>query len=172
MGDDQRRLVVFDLDACCWYPEMYMLWGGGAPFKQCGTAPNNTLTDVQNTTCRLLGDVAASWAELHRRVSAGEPIVVGIASRSDEPAWARECLQKFMVADGVSMMDVVGEELCEIHKGSKRTHFAALQKRTGIPFEPCASLTTTCPTSATWEALASTVSTRPTASRGFYSTKA
>ena len=92
MGDDQRRLVVFDLDACCWYPEMYMLWGGGAPFKQCGTAPNNTLTDVQNTTCRLLGDVAASWAELHRRVSAGEPIVVGIASRSDEPAWARECL--------------------------------------------------------------------------------
>ena len=25
---------------CCWEPEMYELWGGGAPFTQEGTAPN------------------------------------------------------------------------------------------------------------------------------------
>lgn len=27
------KLVVFDLDGCVWYPEMYMLWGGGSPFQ-------------------------------------------------------------------------------------------------------------------------------------------
>eukprot|EP00658_Telonema_sp_P-2_P070902 TRINITY_DN6026_c0_g2_i2.p2 TRINITY_DN6026_c0_g2~~TRINITY_DN6026_c0_g2_i2.p2 ORF type:complete len:184 (-),score=40.00 TRINITY_DN6026_c0_g2_i2:451-1002(-) len=36
------RAVVFDLDACCWDPEMYQLWGGGAPFKH---NRDNTLTD-------------------------------------------------------------------------------------------------------------------------------
>ena len=25
---------------CCWEPEIYELWGGGAPFTQEGTAPN------------------------------------------------------------------------------------------------------------------------------------
>ena len=27
------KVVVFDLDGCVWDPEMYQLWGGGAPFK-------------------------------------------------------------------------------------------------------------------------------------------
>ena len=27
------KAVVFDLDGCLWYPDMYMLWGGGAPFR-------------------------------------------------------------------------------------------------------------------------------------------
>ena len=27
------KVFVFDLDGCCWDPEMYELWGGGAPFK-------------------------------------------------------------------------------------------------------------------------------------------
>ena len=27
------RLVVFDLDACCWYPEMYMV-RRGPPFEK------------------------------------------------------------------------------------------------------------------------------------------
>ena len=127
-------LVVFDLDACCWYPEMYMLWGGGAPFQQESKAPNNALTDSNNTRVHLLGDVAACWADLDKRMKAGEPLLVGIASRSDEPSWARECLQKFYVADGVTMMDVVTPERCFIHKGSKRTHFQELQKKTNIPF--------------------------------------
>ena len=127
-------MVVYDLDACCWYPEMYMLWGGGGPFKQDGTAPNNVLTDCSGTKVRLLSDVAWSWAEAHRRMKAGQPITVGVASRSDEPSWARECLRKFFISPGVTMMDVVTEERCEIYKGSKRGHFAALQKKTSIPY--------------------------------------
>jgi magnesium-dependent phosphatase 1 len=77
---------VFDLDACCWYPEMYMLFGGGgAPFKKNN---DNTLTDASGAQVRLLGDVAASWAECDARMKAGESLLVGVASRSDEPSWA------------------------------------------------------------------------------------
>ena len=135
-----KSLVVFDLDACCWDPEMYELWGGGAPFTQLSTEPNNKLKDTRGTTCRLLADTAACMAELHARMQAGEPLLVGIASRSDEPAWARECLSKFICAPGVSMMDVVNfgvaaEARCQIHKGSKRTHFGELQQATGVPYE-------------------------------------
>ena len=111
-----------------------MLWGGGAPFRQDASTPNNTLTDSQGTRVRQLADVASVFAELHARMKAGEPLLVGVASRSDEPSWARECLRKFVVADGVTMMDVVTESRCEIYKGSKRSHFAALQKKTGVPY--------------------------------------
>ena len=128
-------LVVFDLDACCWSPEMFELWGGGAPFTQESTEPNNTLRDARNTRCRMLGDTAQCWADLHRRMQAGEDLLVCVASRSDEPAWARECLRKFIVAPGVCMMDVVTEGRCEIYKGSKRNHFAALQRKTGVAYE-------------------------------------
>ena len=120
-------LIVFDLDACCWSPEMFELWGGGAPFIQEGTQANNTLRDAKGTRVRMLGNTAQCWADLHWRMQAGEDLLVGVASRSDEPAWARECLKKFIVAPGVSMMDVVTEARCEIYKGSKRSHFAALQ---------------------------------------------
>jgi len=114
---------------------MYQLWGGGAPFQQQSTTPNNKLKDVRGTPVRMLADVSTSFALLHEQMQAGEPLVVGVASRSDEPAWARECLNKFIVKPGVSMMDVVTPERCEIYKGSKRTHFAALQTKTGIPFK-------------------------------------
>lgn len=82
-----------------------MLWGGGAPFKQNGTAPNNTLTDSVGTNVHLMSQVAESWAECHRRAQAGEPLLVGVASRSDEPSWAREA---------------------RIHHSSERAHVAHL----------------------------------------------
>ena len=114
---------------------MYELWGGGAPFTQESVEPNNTLKDNRGTVVRLLSDVAASFADLYRRMEAGEPLLVGIASRSDEPEWARECLRKFLVAEGVCMMDVVTEARCEIYGGSKQKHLKALQRKTSIPFD-------------------------------------
>eukprot|EP01065_Artemidia_motanka_P007069 TRINITY_DN13473_c0_g1_i1.p2 TRINITY_DN13473_c0_g1~~TRINITY_DN13473_c0_g1_i1.p2 ORF type:complete len:125 (+),score=19.29 TRINITY_DN13473_c0_g1_i1:28-402(+) len=58
------RVVVFDLDGCVWYPEMYHLWGGGgAPFKQ---AAGGDLTDNAGTNVRLMGDVRAIMTSLHR----------------------------------------------------------------------------------------------------------
>ena len=34
MGSRLPKAFVFDLDGCCWDPEMYELWGGGSPFKE------------------------------------------------------------------------------------------------------------------------------------------
>eukprot|EP00747_Dinoflagellata_sp_TGD_P207391 gnl/TRDRNA2_/TRDRNA2_80964_c0_seq1.p1 gnl/TRDRNA2_/TRDRNA2_80964_c0~~gnl/TRDRNA2_/TRDRNA2_80964_c0_seq1.p1 ORF type:complete len:205 (+),score=27.93 gnl/TRDRNA2_/TRDRNA2_80964_c0_seq1:43-615(+) len=129
-------LIVFDLDACCWSPEMYELWGGGSPFTQLSTEPNNQLEDRRGTRVRLLADVAQCFAELHRRAAKGEPLLTGIASRCDEPSWGEECLGKFYVAPGVTMIDVVSDKkLCRIHKGSKQTHFEELHRATNIPYE-------------------------------------
>jgi len=111
------------------------LWGGGAPFKQLGDAPNNKLRDSRGTTVQMIGDVAEVLADLHRRQEAGEQLMAAVASRSDEPDWARECLRKFIVLPGLTMMDVMTEKRCEIYKGSKRTHFEALRQKTKIPFD-------------------------------------
>jgi hypothetical protein len=167
MSASAVALVVFDLDACCWYPEMYQLWvrgqianpglrthvhgsrykgatpchsvplratpchqGGGAPFSQEATTPNNTLHDAAGRSVRLLADVALCWADCHERQERGE-VLVCVASRCDEPTWGRECLQKFVIKPGLTMMDVVTEERCEIYGGSKKGHLRALHKKTG-----------------------------------------
>jgi hypothetical protein len=49
-------LVVFDLDACVWLPEMYQLWGGGgAPFSY--RDAENCCVDAAGTPVVLLGAV-------------------------------------------------------------------------------------------------------------------
>jgi magnesium-dependent phosphatase 1 len=83
---------------------------------------------------RLLADVALCWADCHERQERGE-VLVCVASRCDEPTWGRECLQKFVIKPGLTMMDVVTEERCEIYGGSKKGHLRALHKKTGVPFE-------------------------------------
>jgi magnesium-dependent phosphatase 1 len=123
-------MVVFDLDACCWYPEMYQLWGDSPPFTP--TSDPGCLKTARGTDVRLLGDTRQIWRELHE---AG--MTIGVASRSDEPAWARECLQKFAIDDAdTSMWDAAGSgQLVEIYKGSKQGHFRELQRKTSTPFE-------------------------------------
>ena len=55
MGMAQRpAVIIFDLDGCLWDPEMYELWGGGAPFSDNG---DGTLADKAGVTVRLLGAV-------------------------------------------------------------------------------------------------------------------
>ena len=55
--------MVFDLDACCWYPEMYMLWGGGSPFKYDSKSGN--CIDKTGTKVYLLGIVRSLFKDLH-----------------------------------------------------------------------------------------------------------
>ena len=55
------RAVVWDLDGCVWDPEMYQLWGGGAPFTK---KKDGDLIDARGTNVRLLGDVRSIMAEL------------------------------------------------------------------------------------------------------------
>ncbi|KAJ8598884.1 hypothetical protein CTAYLR_009973 [Chrysophaeum taylorii] len=119
------RLVVFDLDACCWFPEMYML-GSGSPFRV--TDDPDVVVSSGGERVRLYSGVRDAWHELR---AAGTP--VGVASRCDVPSWACELLRTYRVGD-TTMADVAGD-LVEIYKGSKKKHFKALGKKTEIPFE-------------------------------------
>ena len=113
---------------------MYQLWGpgGGTPFSYDPTT--NTATDGAGTVCRLLGAVPEIWEALHR-----DPALAGarvaIASRTDEPAWARELLSLLRTSGGTPLMDVVEPGLDIMMKGSKRDHFRLIQQTSGVPFQ-------------------------------------
>ena len=87
------ELIVFDLDNCVWFPEMYQLWGGGAPFKQ---TPDGDLTDRSGERVYLMGDIRNIMNEL-KNDSKYANVEIAIASCCDEPKWAEECLRKFKI---------------------------------------------------------------------------
>ena len=123
------KAVVFDLDGCLWYPDMYMLWGGGAPFKE---AKDGALLDARGQRVTMLGAVPQVLHEL-KTDPRWKGTVVAVASCTDEPDWAQECMRKFRVDGGLSIKDVVTVE--EIHKGNKQGHLRNIAESTGIALE-------------------------------------
>ena len=66
--------------------------------------------------------------------------VVAVASRTDEPSWALECMRKFVVspagsAEEVCIMDCIDERANEINKGNKRGHLQRISDATGVPLD-------------------------------------
>ena len=126
------KAVIFDLDGCLWYPDMYMIWGGGAPFK---VADDGSLLDKKGARVVMLGAVPEILTELNND-PAWSNTVVGIASCTDEPSWAQECLRKFRLADSsLCIKDVITPAAEEIRKANKRTHFKNIAEQTGIALE-------------------------------------
>eukprot|EP00092_Neocalanus_flemingeri_P040299 GFUD01043894.1.p1 GENE.GFUD01043894.1~~GFUD01043894.1.p1 ORF type:complete len:209 (-),score=59.10 GFUD01043894.1:152-715(-) len=122
------KALVFDLDGCCWNPEMYELYGG-APFKE---NKDGTLSDKNGTKVHLLGDVKNILHELKTDPKwAGS--IVAVASTCDEPKWAKECIRKFSVGDGLKMFDVFQEDCTEIYSGCRKdNHMREIAKKSGI----------------------------------------
>ena len=89
MAKKVPKVFVFDLDGCCWDPEMYELWGGGAPFKE---NKDGSLSDKNGTRVQLLGDVKNILHELKTDPKWSDSIVA-VASTCDEPRWAKECIR-------------------------------------------------------------------------------
>eukprot|EP00927_Polykrikos_kofoidii_P028169 TRINITY_DN24632_c0_g2_i1.p1 TRINITY_DN24632_c0_g2~~TRINITY_DN24632_c0_g2_i1.p1 ORF type:complete len:211 (-),score=31.42 TRINITY_DN24632_c0_g2_i1:55-687(-) len=125
------KCVVFDLDGCVWHPDMYMLWnGGGAPFQQ---RPDGTLEDCGGNTVALHSGVRAAMNELVDDEK-WSGVTVAAASCCDEPTWAHECLQKFVLnPQGRTLDDVL--TIKEIHKGSKTGHLTAIAEAVGCSLE-------------------------------------
>ena len=91
------KVVVFDLDGCLWDPEMFMLsWRGGAPFTPDGDA----MVAQSGERVVLLGAARDILRQL-RTTDDWSGTKVAISSRTDEPAWAAELLDKFRVDDMV-----------------------------------------------------------------------
>lgn len=134
------KVLVFDLDGTLWAPEMYELWGGGAPFE--AKDGGRSVTDRAGREVRLLRDTREILEGLlaNEAVASGET-TLGIASTCDEPAWARECLEKIMLqtpsGESVRMGSVFRHN--EIYKArSKKEHFIAIHRASGADFEDMA----------------------------------
>eukprot|EP00929_Paragymnodinium_shiwhaense_P080973 TRINITY_DN42275_c0_g2_i1.p1 TRINITY_DN42275_c0_g2~~TRINITY_DN42275_c0_g2_i1.p1 ORF type:complete len:294 (-),score=46.13 TRINITY_DN42275_c0_g2_i1:45-926(-) len=122
--------VVFDLDGCLWYPDMYMLWGGGAPFE---LLPNGSLLDRAGEPVRLHSGVREVLSELSQE-ERWQGVLVAAASCCDEPKWAYECLSKFPLGeDDKKIGDVISVK--EIYKGSKQNHLRRIADAAGCDFE-------------------------------------
>lgn len=118
------KLIAFDLDGTIWTPDMYQLWGGGAPFKH---APNGKdLVDRIGNPVRLLGVSAEILHELKNNPVL-QHIKVAWVSCTDEPEWANECLHKFTTSHGQPLYQVVDSS--QIFKSNKQKHFQLLQRQ-------------------------------------------
>lgn len=119
------KLVAFDLDGTVWSPDMYMLWGGGAPFSIKDS--KSTLLDSCGTEVRLLGSIGQILEEIHTHEQ-WKGTVISWVSCTDEPSWAQECLKKFELPSSTSPLKSVVENSAEqIFKSNKQTHFQRLK---------------------------------------------
>ena len=106
-----------------------MLWGGGAPFTK---NKDGSLRDKIGQRVVMLGAVPEVLLDLKIN-SDWQDTVVGVASCTDEPSWADECLRLFDVGGGHSIKDCI--EIEEIYKANKRRHLQSISEKTGIALE-------------------------------------
>lgn len=114
----------FYKDGTIWYPDMYMLWGGGSPFKVKGDGKSE-LVDVSNRSVTLLG-VSGSILHQLKHDEKWSNTKVAWVSKTDEPEWALECLQKFRTSGGDPIE--MSAHSSQIYKGDKQSHFRNLKK--------------------------------------------
>jgi len=107
----------------------YMLWGGGAPFR---LSKNGDLVDCRGQNVRMLGAVPQILYEL-KMDSKWESSTVAVASCTDEPSWADECMRKFEIGGGFCIKDAI--QVLEITKGNKQGHLRRISESTGVPLE-------------------------------------
>jgi len=107
------KIIAFDLDGTIWSPEMYELWGGGAPFS---VEEGNILRDRSGTKCRLLGSTADILDECTQAPFADS--IVCWVSCTDEPSWAAECAKKFTTSSGQPLSEVANRKYNKIFKVS------------------------------------------------------
>jgi magnesium-dependent phosphatase 1 len=123
-GVEGLKLVAFDLDGTIWNPEMYQLWGGGPPFN---VVPNtNDLVDRNGTKVKLLGISAEVLHDLRHEPLLGCPKIAWV-SCCDEPAWAEECLTKFVTEPSRLPLCHIAHA-SEIYDANKQAHFKSLRE--------------------------------------------
>lgn len=140
--NEMPKVVIFDLDGCLWSPEMYeinfFMGARGSPFSRDPTDTLNLLTEGGESV-KLLGDVRDVMQILYTQEEFNN-VKIGISSRTDEPEWARELLQKFIIPLNsdeereVSLAKVFNGPI-EIAKDSKVDHFHRICSQTDVRLE-------------------------------------
>jgi len=159
------KLAVFDLDYTIWRPEMYQIRGPPkltpiesrkltrrddydlsttlVALKEVQTTREGMmLTDRGGVPIRVFDGAAHALREINRMRRKGSDIRAAIASRTDEPRWARICLEHMAIHDDeedgetlTALKDCFEDRLIEISYGSKVGHLERLHRKTGIPYE-------------------------------------
>lgn len=117
MSESAYKLIVFDLD--------FTLWDAGGVWCDCLKPPFRRelerVVDRNNAHVRLYDDV--HWALDHIDQLG---IDLGLASRTEQPTWARELLMLLGIRERFAWE--------EIYPSSKVRHFKALSEKTGYEF--------------------------------------
>ena len=126
------KVLVFDLDGCVWWPEMYHLWGGGgSPFTP---TSNGNVKDRSNATVKVMADLREILLDIKTDTNWNET-KIAVASSCDEPSWARECIRLIGIGDKFKLKDIFDPNLTEIYKGSKSGHLKEISKKSGCALE-------------------------------------
>ncbi|KAF2724821.1 magnesium-dependent phosphatase-1 [Polychaeton citri CBS 116435] len=119
------KMIVFDLDYTLW--PFWVDTHVSAPLRR--TANGLTVKDSYGGSFGFYTDVAGVLAAIRDK-----DIKVGAASRTCAPELAREMLS-YLTIPGEGCKALSMFDFLEIYPGSKTTHFAKLQKSSGIAYE-------------------------------------
>ena len=124
-------LIVFDLDACLWSPEMYELdnaptkWDSKRGGVKAGSDTVTLYPGARDTLMRLLTDPTFQECK------------IAAASSTTEPAYAKTCLEQTPIDLSGERTETMGDliKYRQIYPGSKgRSHFPKLLEQTGVPY--------------------------------------
>ena len=121
------KLVCFDLDGCCWEPEMYMC--AGPPFKK---DKNNKVYCSDGEEIELLGDTKDILNEL-ATAEHFKNTKVAYVSRTRYISGLATCLQLIDINNAINMNQIA--QYKEIYPKNKQIHFNKLQQLTNIDFK-------------------------------------
>lgn len=117
MGATEYKLVVFDLD--------FTVWDAGGVWCDCLRPPfrlrDGRVCDARGAVVRVYDGVRWALEFLEER-----GVEVAVASRTEQPAWARELL------DLLGLRERFAFE--EIYPSSKVRHFSALKEKSGYAY--------------------------------------
>lgn len=96
------------------------------------------VTDTAGTPITIFDGASYALSDLNlwkkqRDCPIKSKVKVAVASCTDEPGYARKCMDWLVVDDGSTLSSCFDH--IEIRPGDKRRHFESLQRITGIPFD-------------------------------------
>jgi len=91
------------------------------------------VTDRMGTPITVFDGASHALSELNKWKNDNDKIQIAVASCTDKPSFARQCMEWLVVEDGSTLSSCFDH--IEIRPGDKRKHFESLQRITNIPYE-------------------------------------
>jgi magnesium-dependent phosphatase 1 len=131
--DAPPKLLVFDLDGCVWWPELYMM--SGAPYKRDRSSHPCNAKDRAGEKIAPFAGARQIFEAIHAARTRGDSnswsnVKVAVASRTHYARWAEQCLKLMTLEDGTTLDEFFDGG--EVYPGDKKTHLSRLRKQFDI----------------------------------------